>query len=76
MNVCCASNSHAKDTSRVWENWGHPNSPIHRSMVESRDGRCFSRGGVVLCDSGELGWERSGVESAIWNYVYGKAELE
>jgi hypothetical protein len=46
-----------------------PKSPIHRSMVESRDGWCFSRGGRVLSDSAELCWKRSGVESAIFgNY--------
>ena len=76
MNVCCASNSHAKDTSRIWKNWAHPKSPIYLSMEESRDGWCFSRGGCVLSDSAELGWERSGVELAIWNYVYAKVECE
>ena len=76
MNVCCASNSHAKDTSMVWKNWAHPKSPIHLSMVESRDGWCFSRGGGLLSDSTELGWKRSGVELAIWNKVYAKVELE
>jgi len=67
MNVCCASNSHAKDKSRIWKNWAHPKSPIYLSMEESRDGWCFSIGGGVLSDSAELGWERSGVVLAIWN---------
>ena len=74
MNVCCASNVRALDTSSAWRNWVHPKSHIHLSIVESRDGWCFSRGGgSVLSDLTELGWERSGVESAICNYVYEKA---
>ena len=55
MNVCCASNIHALDTSGTWRNWAHPKSPIHLSMVDSRDGWCFSRGGGVLSDLIELG---------------------
>ena len=75
MNVCCASNIHALDTSSAWRNWAHPKSPIHLSMVESRDGWCFSKGGGLLSDLTELGWERSGVESAIYKYVYEKARV-
>ncbi len=75
MKVCCASNIHEHDTSRAWRNWAHPNSPIHRSMVESRDGWCLSRSGGMLSDSVELGWERSGVESAIFGtMIYTKAK--
>ena len=66
MNVCWASKNHAKETRMAWRNWAHPNSPMKFSMVESRDGRGFSRRGASE-ELSELGWERRGlVESAIW----------
>lgn len=41
MNVCWASKNHENATRVAWRNWAHPKSPMHRSITESRDGRCL-----------------------------------
>lgn len=64
MKVCWASKNHENDTRKAWRNWAHPKSPIHRSIVESREGTCLCNNGGS--DSAELISERRGVESPIY----------
>lgn len=70
MKVCWASNIHARETRIDWRNWDQLNSPMQSSTVDPREGWCWFDGGAS-CVSGDddddgLGWERRGVESAIW----------
>lgn len=37
MNVCCASKTHARDTTMAWRSWAHPKVPMQCSMVSSRE---------------------------------------